>query len=271
MNTLDLNLIAEELLAAKALATLIVPPTDRGEFSVDAGYAVVGQLHATLLQRGDRPVGRKIGFTNRQIWEEYGVDSPLWAYVYERTVRQGAAQGVLALSGLIQPRIEPEIVFGLRAPLAPGTTDPEALLDAVGWYAPGFEVVECHYAEWRCRIADYVADFGLHGALFVGPPISVDHSRSARLIDQLERFTVELLCDGQVVASGGGANVLGSPLLALGFLSETLARQGAAPLAAGEIITTGTLTPALPLLDGQTWSRTADGLDLAPLTLQIVS
>ena len=69
---------------------------------------------------------------------------------------------------------------------------------------------------------------------------------------------VELLKEGGEVDRGVGANVLDSPLLALGHLVELLARQPEAPpLAAGEIITTGTLTDAHPVAPGETWS-TAD-------------
>jgi len=36
--------------------------------------------------RGERPIGRKIGFTNRLIWDEYRVSSPMWGHVYDHTV-----------------------------------------------------------------------------------------------------------------------------------------------------------------------------------------
>jgi 2-oxo-3-hexenedioate decarboxylase len=59
----------------------------------------------------------------------------------------------------------------------------------------------------------------------------------------------------------------GCPLLALGHLARTLHAQGAEPLAAGEVVTTGTLTPAFPITPGQIWSASIEGLDVAPLTL----
>jgi len=74
---------------------------------------------------------------------------------------------------------------------------------------------------------------------------------------------VELSCDGAPRDRGAGANVLGSPLAALAHLLRVLAQLPAMPpLAAGEIVTTGTLTRALPIHAGETWSTTVEGIDL---------
>ncbi len=43
------------------------------------------------MARGERPVGRKIGFTNRTIWAEYGVYAPIWGDMYDTTLRDLAA------------------------------------------------------------------------------------------------------------------------------------------------------------------------------------
>ena len=75
-----------------------------------------------------------------------------------------------------------------------------------------------------------------------------------------------LRCGERVVDHGVGATVLDSPLNALAFLIEVLAKQPEAPpLAAGEIITTGVLTDAHPVAAGETWSTTFEGLPLAGL------
>jgi hypothetical protein len=62
-------------------------------------------------------------------------------------------------------------------------------------------------------------------------------------------------------------------LLQLGALHVRLAEWlGLAeePLAAGEVVTTGTLTPAFPVAPGQQRTATVDGLDLAPRTLTLL-
>src|SRR5262245_40622417 len=53
----------------------------------DGAYAIAWDVHTRRRERGERPVGRKIGFTNRSIWAEYGVWAPIWSHVYDSTVR----------------------------------------------------------------------------------------------------------------------------------------------------------------------------------------
>jgi 2-keto-4-pentenoate hydratase len=77
--------------------------------------------------------------------------------------------------------------------------------------------------------------------------------------------------NGVVQANGGGANVLDSPLLAFAQLAEMLAQQSRfGPVQAGEIVSTGTLTDALPVTRGESWSTTLDGISLPGLSITIV-
>ena len=42
--------------------------------------------------KGWKPVGSKIGFTNRTLWDRYGVHEPMWGTVYDRTLIQAENQ-----------------------------------------------------------------------------------------------------------------------------------------------------------------------------------
>ena len=87
-------------------------------------------------------------------------------------------------------------------------------------------------------------------------------------VAKLRNFTVTLSSDGKPEAKGGGANVLDSPLLALAYLAETLGKQArSAPVQAGEIVTTGTLTAPRPVSPGETWATVLDGIDLPGLSI----
>jgi 2-oxo-3-hexenedioate decarboxylase len=175
----------------------------------------------------------------------------------------------LAIGHRLAPRIEPEIVFKLRKPLAAGT-DAVAALDAVEWLALGFEVVDCLFPGWTFQPADFVAAFGLHTALVVGEPRMVTRDAIASLVEQLPRFTARLLKDGHLVEEGCGKNVLRSPALCLAELANAVSRQTRAePLAAGDVISSGSLTAAPPIASGQEWRAEVDGLDLSPLTLRL--
>jgi 2-oxo-3-hexenedioate decarboxylase len=103
----------------------------------------------------------------------------------------------------------------------------------------------------------------------IGEPKHVDSEIIPRLADELPRFKVTLLRDGHVVQEGSGRNSLRSPALCLGELAAAIARQPAAePLAAGEYVSSGTLTESCLIAPGETWTARLEGLDLPDLTLQ---
>ena len=255
--------IAAEALAAFDSGRQIAPFSSRlATFGLDDAYRVTAALRKMREARGERPLGRKIGFTNRTIWTEYGVHAPNWGYVYDRTVHDLAKLGgTFTLAGLVEPRIEPEIMFGLaRAPES--DMDERALLACVDWLAHGFEIVQSIFPAWKFTAPDTAAANGMHGALLIGPR----HSAAAAMEDwgrTLPRFEIDLKRDGTLADHGRAANVLDGPLSALRHLVDLLARDPAnPPLTAGEIVTTGTLTRALPVASGETWTTELSGIAL---------
>jgi 2-keto-4-pentenoate hydratase len=260
---------ADVILDAFASRRLIAPLSD-GDPSLDedGAYAIAWEVHGRRVRRGEKPVGRKIGFTNRATWPRYGVWAPIWGHVYDTTVRYAAGgEAQLAVGHLIQPRIEPEIQLHFaRTP--PVTRDEAAILDCVDWIAQGFEIVQCPFPDWRFRAPDVIAAFAAHGALVVGVPVPVSGIEDCAM--KLRSFTITLSNDGDQTVTGGGANVLDSPLLAFAHLAEVVAKQSRfAPVRAGEVVTTGTLTELLPVVPGETWSTTLDGIDLPGLSVSL--
>jgi 2-keto-4-pentenoate hydratase len=263
--------LATELLDALDRNALIEPITGRDPaFDEAAAYQVNAELFRRRVARGEQPIGRKIGFTNRTIWPEYGVYTPMWAHVYDSTVTffDGNA-GSQSIGHLAQPRIEPEILLHFKTSPAGARTEAE-ILECIDWIAHSVEIVQSHFADWKFKAADTAAAFGLHGALMVGPPRPIaDLGTPDELIAKLRTFTIALSKNGEVQARGGGFNVLDSPLLAFAHLQTVLERLPQfEPVQAGEIVTTGTLTAALPITAGQTWSTEIDGLDLPGLRVR---
>jgi 2-oxo-3-hexenedioate decarboxylase len=275
MNALDASRYAEEMLYLADGASLARPISERSpNFTTADAYLVAREMLAQRETAGWRRIGRKIGFTNKTIWDEYGVHEPIFGYMYDRTVsyadgQSGSDQAVLMLDGLAQPRIEPEIFFGLRSSPA-RTDDAEALLRAIEWVGHGFEIVQCHFPDWQFKAPDTIADGGLHGHYVCGPRFLVEPGSEGALAQRLARFRIALLKNGERVAEGGGELVLGSPLTALAHFIKVLASlPDHPPLQAGELITTGTLTAAMPVTPGETWSTRISGLPLSALALRL--
>ncbi len=262
--------MSDEVMAAFAGRRLIPPFTDREpSLSEEGAYQIAAEVHRRRVRRGETPVGRKIGFTNRTIWPEYGVWAPIWGYVYSTTVRPAYQQSVpVAIGQLLQPRLEPEVQLHFATP-PPLTRDEVAILECVDWMTLGYEIVQCPYPDWRFRAADAIAAYALHGCLIVGTPVAV--SDPGQVARQLRSFTVSMTGPGMAAhTTGGGANVLDSPTLAVAHLVELVAAQPQfGPIRAGEIVSTGSLTPLRPVSPGETWTTTALGIDLPDITVTL--
>ncbi len=254
----DISGLAAALLAAHDGGQSLSPLSGRiAGFDEAAAYRVAHEIAARRAARGERRVGCKIGFTNRTIWPVYGVCGPIWGPVWNTTLHALSARPV-ALPNLPEPRLEPEIVLGLKSAPSAGMTLDE-LAGCIDWVSHGFEIVFSLFPGWRFAAADCCAAFGLHGALHVGPRLPLTAERASAL----PGLAITLEGPGNERLTGNGADVLGGPLQALAHLIERIAADPqAAPLAAGEIVTTGTLTDAVPLAPGDRWETRLEGIDL---------
>jgi 2-oxo-3-hexenedioate decarboxylase len=122
----------------------------------------------------------------------------------------------------------------------------------------GLEVFSGRHRRRQCK----------HAALLVGPRHEIG-SRAGEWLDTLASFDIELYCDGQLMDRGHVSNVLDGPLSAVRHLVELLSSDpDNLPLAAGEIVTSGTLTRALPVKAGETWTTKLNGIGLDGISLR---
>jgi 2-oxo-3-hexenedioate decarboxylase len=264
----DIALVADEAFDAFSAGRQFAPFSTRaGGFTQDQGDRVRPLLRKAFETRGERIVGRKVGFTNRRIWPEYGVSAPNWGFVTDRTLYDLTTTQSLPAANYVEPKIEPEIMFGLDSAPSPQMDD-AALLDCIEWVALGYEIVQSIYPNWKFAAPDTAAANAMHGALLIGERHLVA-PRRREWLRELAEFKIELLCNGKVTDRGEAANVLDGPLKVLAYLTEMLSRDRYnPPLAAREILSTGTLTRAFDIKAGETWTAQVSGIPLAPVTLR---
>ncbi len=258
---------AERLLRAYDNATRAdLPSAAATGFDLAQGYAVAQAIRARRMARGERQLGYKIGFTNRTIWPRYGVYGPIWGPVWNTTTMfLDSASAEVALTSLVQPRLEPEIAFCFAQAPRAGMSEAE-LADCIEWVAHSFEIVHTHFDDWRFQAADTVADFALHGRLIVGPRVPM--SEFAAPAAELAALGVQLWRGDELIDEGRGSNVLDGPLSALRtWVDAMLAQPHGWPIDARHVVTTGTITDAAPLLPGQRWTTRVTDSRLAGLTL----
>jgi 2-keto-4-pentenoate hydratase len=268
----EIAALADELEKAYATKTILPVPLSSREagFDLATAYAIGAELTRRRRVSGYKTVGRKVGFANKAMWRALKLDTLVWAYMYDHTVVYAgdSKPASLSLGAMVAPKIEPEIVLKLRAPIDTGNPDAAAVLASVEWLALGFEIVDSVFADWKFQPADFVAAYGLHAALIVGEPRAVTPGDIPTLVEQLAQFKVRLSRDGEAVAEGSGRNSLRSPALCLGELAAAIARRTPEePLGGDELVSSGSLTEAPLIAPGQTWTATLEGIDLSELAL----
>jgi 2-keto-4-pentenoate hydratase len=271
MLAVDVRAIAQELLLAHASGQIVqaLPSSRDPSFDLSTAYAVEAEVARLRRASGRATVGRKVGFANKALWRVLKLETLVWAHMYDDTVRYAHNNvASLSLKNTCSPKIEPEIVFKMKRTVSEDEVGPAAVLEAVEWLALGFEIIDCNFAAEKFQPADFVADCGFHSALIVGAPRRIEPEVIPALVDQLARFKVSLLKDRQLVDQGSGKNALRSPAACLSELVSAISRQpSAAPLAAGELVSSGTLTESQRISPGETWTAILDGLGLPDLTL----
>jgi len=269
--SIDPRTLAQELFDAyQSGAVVPVPPSARdAEFDMNAAYQAEADFAELRRSAGGKPVGRKVGYANKAMWRVLKLETLVWAHMYDDTVhytRENASDYVLPAHRA--PKIEPEIVFKLKEPITTAGLDAAAVLGLVESFAIGFEIIDCPFPDWQVKPTDFVAAFGLHLGLVVGEPLAVDATAIPSLVEQLASFKLKVSKNGEFVEEGAGKNSLRSPALCLAELGGAMLRRNEM-LAAGDLISSGTLTAGHLIQRGDTWRVDVEGLALAPLTVKL--
>jgi 2-keto-4-pentenoate hydratase len=241
------------LLLEAARARRPVPPlTDRWpDLTAEDAYRIQRHLVRARLEEGETVVGYKVGLTSRAMQELLGVDQPDYGPVLSgMVVPDGAA---IAWEDLIQPRVEAEIAFVLEEPLkGPGVTALDVLRASAGVVA-AIEVIDSRVEGWRIKLADTIADLTSSARVVLGGRLVPVEDLDLRLVGAvLER-------NGEVVATGAGAAVLGHPAHAAAWAINTLGQLGEA-MEPGHIVMSGALHAAVPAEPGDVFRASFDRL-----------
>jgi 2-keto-4-pentenoate hydratase len=200
---------------------------------------------------GARVLGHKVGLTSPVMQKQMGVDQPDYGHLLDDMFFLEHLP--VPTAAYLQRRIEPEVAFVLRRPLrGPGVTVAEAIA-AVDFVLPALEIIDSRIRDWKIGILDTIADNASSGGVVLGSrptPLSAVDLRLAGCV--LHR-------GGDVVGTGAGGAVLGSPITSLVWLANTVGERGVA-LEAGHVVLPGSVTASVPVAPGDAFTATFAGL-----------
>ncbi|HVY99079.1 MAG TPA: fumarylacetoacetate hydrolase family protein [Dongiaceae bacterium] len=235
----DLNRIAEIVDEAARTATAIPQFSADRPLGIDDAYHVQALSLRRRYARGERRVGIKMGLTSRAKMVQVGVSDMVWGRLTDAMRREEG--GALSLTRYIHPRVEPEIAFLMKAPLAGKVSALEAVA-AVAAVAPALEIIDSRYKAFKFDLGDVVADNSSSAGFVIG--------NWARPETDVANLGMVLSIDGRAGEIGSSAAILGHPIRSLVAAARMVAAAGEA-LEQGDIILAGGATAAIPLSAGQ--------------------
>lgn len=225
--------IAEALRDAEANAEPIAPIRDLIASNADA-YAIQEINTKHRLANGGRLVGRKVGLTNPAVQKQLGVDQPDYGMLFaDMDVAHG---GIIPWSAGAQFKVEAELAFVMGRDLPQPDCSMAEVMRAVEYVVPSLEIVGSRVENWDIRFADTVADNASSAFFTLGPV-----ARKLTDVDMLD-CQMEMKQADDVVSSGSGRACLGSPLNAVQWLAQVMAKSGR-PLSEGDVVLSGALGP----------------------------
>jgi 2-keto-4-pentenoate hydratase len=229
-----------------------------GRDDLHAAYAVQRRNAEAHTAAGATVVGRKIGLTSPAVQAQLGVDQPDFGILFADMAHPDGAE--VPVDAVLQPRVEAEVAFVLKADLADGPLDDAQVRTAVDYAVAALEVCGSRIAGWDISFGDTVADNASAGAYVLGT--------EKKTLEEFVPRDVEMsmTVDGEEVSTGNGAACLGDPVNALVWLARQ-ARDLGQPLRAGQVILSGALGPMKPIEPGAQVHAHITGLGSVSMTL----
>ena len=242
----------EALLEAYASRTPIDPLTSTyPDIDLEDAYEIQLAQVERRRSEGRTVKGHKVGLTSGAMQRLLGVSEPDYGHLFDDFFF--LEHMPIPTERFLQPRIEPEVAFILKKPLqGPGVAVHEAIA-AVDFVLPALELVDSRIRDWKIGLFDTIADNASSGAVVLG-------STPTALSDiDLRLGGAVLHKNGQVVGTGAGGAVLGSPINSLVWLANTVGARGTV-LEAGHVVLPGALCAMVPVSAGDSVTATFAGL-----------
>ena len=237
MNAAEIAAAAEALFQAEVTGTQIgLLSLAHPGMTMDDAYAVQKALVARRMAAGGRVIGWKIGLTSKAMQAALNIDIPDSGVLTDDMAFDSGA--VIPRGRFIQPRVEAEIAFVMKAPLAGGSVTRDDVIAATDYVAPALEILDTRIlradpATGQTRkIFDTIADNAANAGIVMGAQRHAVDAVDLRWVGAI------LTCNDEVEETGLGAGVLNDPTMAVVWLARRMALYGQR-IEAGQVILSG--------------------------------
>ncbi|MCL2482544.1 MAG: 2-keto-4-pentenoate hydratase [Propionibacteriaceae bacterium] len=244
--------VATTLATAYTTKQAIRPPVETDpDLTINDAYAIQLRQIEARLDAGGVIKGYKVGLTSKAMQNMLGVNQPDYGHLMADMFHLDHMP--IQAADYLQPKVEPEIAFVMGKELCgPGVNVAEAI-HAVDFVLPSLELIDSRVADWKISIVDTIADNASSAGVILG-------SKPALLTSlDLTKVGCNLSVNSQMIGSGVGSAVLGSPLNALVWLCNTLGEQGIS-FKPGDVILPGSITVAQEVRAGSVAHAEFSGL-----------
>ncbi len=238
----DIVRLCERVEGAQTRAYAIPKLTDEyPHMTIADGYAVQNELRKRFIAQGHKLVGWKAGLTSKAKMKQMGVDVPSIGFLTDRMVRPENA--AIKTTDLVHPRVECEVAFVMKQDLRGPNCTRQQVLAATDYVLPAVEIIDSRFSGFKFDLPSVIADNG-SSARFVG-------GGRPRYVDDIDLRTLGAVLEknGEIVALGASAAVMGHPAEAVAMLVNILAELGEY-LPAGSFVMSGGITEAIAVKPG---------------------
>lgn len=211
------------------------------DMTLEDAYAVQTELRRNFEKTGHKVIGWKAGLTSKPKMIQMGVDKPGVGFLTDKMARP--ENSVITVSDLVHPRAECEIAFMLKSELKGPNCTREDVLAATDYVIPAIEIIDSRFTGFKFDFESVIAD-NSSSARFVagGRPMSVEDL-------DLPTIGVVIEQNGEIVAMGAAAEVLGDPAAAVAFMVNVIHEMGET-VPAGSFMMSGAITAAQAVKPG---------------------
>ncbi len=217
--------------------------------SMDDAYAVQAAWVKRKIAGGRKVIGWKIGLTSKAMQYALNIDIPDSGVLFDDMLFEDGA--VIPADRFIQPRIEAEIAFVMKAPLKGPNVSIFDVLNATDYITPALEILDTRIlrvdpeTKKARSIVDTISDNAANAGIVIGGrqmrPDQVDMRWMGAIVSR----------NAEVEETGLGAGVLNHPARGIAWLANRLAQYGDG-IEAGQIVLAGSFIRPVEARHGDT-------------------